>query len=529
MKQQSLYILKSCLEDAAFAGTDALAADLRLRQAAEAFAAHLTEASDVEILRAAQALLTAEPEARPGYLLDALTLVTNAMRAAAETEVSGALTPLAAGGGVYVEAAYSRLRPLIDALTGSGGARVTILEEAWAEHREYFFDSRVQPYLAAALGDTDEEVERLLAAVFTALGRRAAPCLKDGFAPDGKREMVRRAYWVARLCGASENDWLLSVLPESRGEVREAVIAALGVSQDNAPLLLELYHSESGKCRDAALRALAWMSDEASRTLWTEELDRRPDCPPCLEGVESPLAADMAALVLRDAFSEALARERRELDRAELLTLAHAVYAAYGKYSEALRREWLWCAEQIDALDGIRPGRGAGQWDLTAAEMLEKCLLETVLWDPSEEVRALARELAALLAELLSPDASAFDAYGKYIVKNGFLHRENAVERARRVQIMRALAAVRYTREDGRHIPFLRKDALNGVPAARLYHLPSFDPRWAEALADPRVNRDGMVFDLGEPWSMRGHIFDLDWIGEPPQAEGAAEKTDGDG
>ena len=40
-------------------------------------------------------------------------------------------------------------------------------------------------------------------------------------------------------------------------------------------------------------------ADDESRALWTEELERRPDCPPCLEGVTSPLAADMAALEAR--------------------------------------------------------------------------------------------------------------------------------------------------------------------------------------------------------------------------------------
>lgn len=421
MNLQSLTILRACLEDAAFSGTDTVPADLRLREAADAFSARAAgDAAAVELAHTAQALFAASEDDRPALLLDALAAANAARCACAQTDVPGTLVP-ADGRGGYVPVSYSRLRLLTDALSGSGGARFSLLSDAWARFPAWFSDERVRPVLAAALGDPSEEMETLLATILTAQGKSAVPSLKDGFAPDGKREMVRRVYWVARLAGAEENAWLLSILPESRGEVREAVIAALGVSQDNASLLLALYHGEGGKCRDAALRALARMNDEDSRALWIAELERRADCPPCLEGVDAPLAADMAALVLHDAFSEALERERKELALAELLTLAHAVYAAYGKYSEALRQEWLFLAGQMDTLERICADRTVSQWDLNAAEMLEKCLLETVLWNPSEEVRALARELAgvcpahflsaAALIDILMRPAEAFDTY----------------------------------------------------------------------------------------------------------------------
>ena len=32
---------------------------------------------------------------------------------------------------------------------------------------------------------------------------------------------------------------------------------------------------------------------------------------------------------------------------------------------------------------------------------------------------------------------------------------------------------------------------MSGTPTARLYRLPEFDGRWAEALDSPKVNRDG--------------------------------------
>lgn len=523
MDLKSLYFLKESLEESAIRGTDRLGDDYALKRAVELFAHDVGQAPLMRLIyNEARALLTAGPDERNARLLDVLGLVLSAERAYGSADVPGELTPTDAGTGKYIHASYSQLQPVIAALGGSGSGRISVLEEYWEKRPAYFEDLRVMPHLVGALGDTHEELEELVSAILTAQGKRAVPFLKDGFCPDGKREMERRVYWIARLAGAEENEWYLKVLPQSVREVREAVIAALGISQENAPLLLKLYQSETGKARDSALRALARMEDADSRALWVEQLEVRPDCPPCLEGVDSVLAADMAAQELRDTYSEALARGKEGFNQAELLTLAHAVYAAYGKYSDTLRETWLWCAEQMEAFDKIHPDRSVHQWDLSAAEMLEKCMLETVLWNPSENVCALAQELgkrypawflgAAVLAEILTHPADAYSRYGKFIVKNSIFHKENAAEHENRVQIMRALAAVRLTEEDGRHIPFTRKDMLTGAPAPMMYRMREFDPRWADALGSPKVNQDGAVFDLQSAWSMNKMMFKLEWI-----------------
>ena len=523
MDLTALHNLKGRLLDTAILGTDAAFGDGRLQRAIEGFAASGDDPATRRVLFSVRALLTADENARPGRALDLLNVIHAAEREHADADVPGELVPLESGEGAYTRVAFGQLQPLLAALDGFGSARIPLLEELWAKHPEYFADARVLPHLVGALGEARDRLEELFGTILLSLGRRAVPYLKDGFLPDGMLEMARRAYWAARLAGAEENDWFLSILPVSQRDVREIVIAALGASQENAPLLLALYHSElDKKCRDAALRALARMEDEESRAFWTEELERRSDCPPCLEGVDAPLAADMAAATLRDAIGEALAREKDELSQAELLTVAHAIYAACGKCSDTMRETWLWCADNLAALEKLVPDRTVSKWELSVAELLEKCLLETVLWNPCEGVRALARELAercparflsaAALVALVTDPVGAFDQYGKYLVKNTFLHKENAAERGNRIQIMHALAAVRNTVEDGRHIPFARKDMLTGAQTSMLYHLPEFDPRWAETLNDPRVNSDGTVYDLQNPWSVNKLAFRMEWI-----------------
>lgn len=518
-----MHNLKDRLLDTSILGMDTAFDDGCLQRAVEGFAAVADDPASRRVLLSARTLLSANEATRPGRALDLLNVIHAAEIEYAGADVVGDLVPFAPAEHAYTRAAFSQLQPLLAALDGFGNGRIPVLADAWANHPEYFADARVLPHLVSALGEARDQLEELFGRILLSLGKRAVPYLKDGFRPDGMLEMARRAYWVARLAGAEENDWYLSVLPVSQRDVREMIIAALGASQDNAPLLLALYHSElDKKCRDTALRALARMEDEESRAFWTEELERRSDCPPCLEGVDAPLASDMAAQALRDAFSEALERGNDALSRAELLTLSHAVYAAYGKHSGKMRETWLWCAENLPALEALKPDHNASQCDLTAAELLEKCLLETVLWNPCEGVRALARELgercparflsAAVLSDLLVHPAETFDHYGKLIVRNGLLRRENAADREKRIQIMHALAAVRNTVEDGRHIPFARKDMLTGASTAMLYRLPDFDPRWAETFGDPRVNCDGAVYDLKNPWSLAKQMFQMEWI-----------------
>lgn len=507
-------MLKECLTAVAAAGTDKHTRDASLQELI-ASAPPLPGIEGVTV--PLYAFLNEDNSRRPGLLLDATEQLSAILCEGENAGIPGELAAPGCDSDGYVRVSYGQLQPLLSALTGTGSARITIIEEYWAQHPEYFGDSRVLLALAQSLGEAYGELEDLLNSILTAEGKRVVPWLQEGFAQDSVRGMERRVYWAIRLGGVEANEWLLSVLPVCRKEARETALAALGASQDNAPLLHQLVASETGKEHDAVLRALARMDDETSRTIWMEELERRSDCPSCLEGVDSPLAADLAAEILKKVFSEALASGKESLSRSELLTLSHAVFAAFGKYSDALREVWFWCAEQMEAFDRLRPSANVSHWDLSGADMLEKCLLETVLWKPAAPVRNMAAELAqrvparflgaALLSELLTQPDAAFDSFGCYIVKNSLLHRENAAERANRIQLMRGLAAIHFDAENGWHIPFLGKDMLTGVPMEKRFRLSRLDPRWAEALNNPKVNRDGTVFDLKDAWDMEKHAF----------------------
>ena len=201
---QPLYEVQERLEHAAVAGTGILQEDFRLKRAWEGLAP-LAGASPVfaKISAGLEALLEAPPEKRGGALLDVLALVDAVVYTQASTGAAGELEPLPPGVGTYQEVSYSQLRPLLEALTGTGGGRAAAVADIWKEHPEYFSDYRVLPALVKGLGDNytdlaDQNQKRLVR-----LGSVAVPLLKEGFDPQGGREMARRVAVLDEVAGAS--------------------------------------------------------------------------------------------------------------------------------------------------------------------------------------------------------------------------------------------------------------------------------------------------------------------------------------
>ena len=193
MDLQPLYEVQERLEHAAAAGTGILNEDFRLRRAREGLAP-LAAASPVfaKIDAGLETLLTAPAEKRGGALLDVLALVDAVVYTQASVGMTGELEPLPPGAGRYQEVSYGQLRPLLEALTGTGGGRYHVIEETVSLHPEYFADYRVIPALVAGLGDSYGELADLNARILARQGPEILPLLEAGFDPAGGRTMARR-------------------------------------------------------------------------------------------------------------------------------------------------------------------------------------------------------------------------------------------------------------------------------------------------------------------------------------------------
>lgn len=508
MNLQALYDLKERLEYAAIAGTGLLQEDFRLRRAVEAIAP-LATVNPVfgKISTAATALLEASPEERSLRLLDVLSLVDAVVYTQGVSNISGDLVPMEPGMGTYVEISYGELQPLLTALGGGGDGRLSLIQKYYQEHPAYFRDFHVLPHVVKALGDHYGELAEFIATILMEQGPSILPLLKSDFDPAGKMEMVRRVRLIAKLAGERENDWFVRILPESKKDVREAVIQALGLCQDNGQLLLELCQSGRGKLKEAALRSLARMEDPACVDFLRQEMRRKPEYVGLLKGVESVAAADIAADAMQQKLENYL-ENKKEYDQAELDSFTPLTAAITGKYSPRIAQLWHWIAQQMEQFAAIVPDKNVRYCDLSVAEHLQKTLMLSILCNPVPKMVELSKSLAAenrawflccgFLADMAVLSAEQlYENYAPMVVRNGILKRESKAERSDRIQIMRGLSAIRWDRQlHSYYVSFIRFDDVTGNATDSIRKLDGVDPGWIRLLTDPKVNEDGAVYHL---------------------------------
>ena len=443
MDLQPLYTVKERLEQAAMAGAGLLAEDFRLRRAAEGLAP-LAAASPVfgKIDAGLTRLLSAPREDQGGLLLDLLALVNAVAYTQGASQIAGELEPLPPGSGVCLPLLYSQLHPLLEALTGSGGGRMSQIQDTWETHPEYFSDYRVLPVLVSGLGEGYSELADLNMAILKAQGPRSVPLLKANFDPAGNRAMARRVEVLSALEGAGATPWLLEVLPQAKKDVRFAVLTALGADPENTPLLLELVKTERGGNRNAVLTALARQDGAAVREFWTAEVRQTPEHVEFLKDSSTDWASGLAACVFRSLLEKVLPVEGREtrITQEEVAVLGRCWAAVLGKSSPAMLDCWRWINSQLPAfgrlkrVPGVRQDLSAGlpNWlldSLCAAGPGPLCTLCRELWDNDRDsVRYFPH---ALLAALLTrPAAEVYEEFLPYVERSVGVRKAQALKAA---------------------------------------------------------------------------------------------------
>jgi len=107
-------------------------------------------------------------------------------------------------------------------------------------------------------------------------GKDIVPILKDGFDPQGKREMIYRLDIISSLCKEEENDFYKYCIENGSKEIKEIAIGALKYSQDNIDYILDLTKTEKGKLKNKAFEALSYMSDDRAVKEWDKFFKKKP-------------------------------------------------------------------------------------------------------------------------------------------------------------------------------------------------------------------------------------------------------------
>lgn len=419
-----LYELKERLEAAATAGTGLLGEDFRLKRTVEQMAP-LGKASPVfaRICQMAQQL-TADCDDREGLLLDTLALLNAVLITQGTVGVDGEMEELLASKGqACVNASYSSLSPVLEALRGSGGGRYSLVEKAMEDSPELFKDYRVKYAMAQDLDDSYVDMAEMLTSwLEEERDPSLVPILKREFRPEGGREMARRLRVIVKTAGAGENEFYRASFEHASKEVKAELLRALSYDPSNGEFLAGLVKTERGNAKKLVYYALARMNDENAWELVMDALEKDPEeYGDDLAYVDAEWAADAAAACLNRIYDRilSLGEDERPTEDDERETGA-LFRAAMGKNSPAMR-EFIRrgaadaeCMEEVfrishDEKPEQAKGKSNGRKTLfrvrqtshvrdykTLKEIIAELLTETILFGRmgKDGLEELARELA---------------------------------------------------------------------------------------------------------------------------------------
>ena len=280
MNFEPLYELKNRLENVAVVGINLVKDDFRLKRAVEQVKEYSTVAKVFkQIYDMGSSLISTDDKDKCDLFLDLLALL-DAVLCTQTTTYSGdkpqEIKTIAKNKDYYKELHYSELSPLLYALTETGSGRCEIIENIIENNSKLLNDFRVKNYMIHGLSDKYSEISYIITEELKKQGKEVIPLLKDGFDPQGKRDMVLRFDIISTLCKEEENDFYKYCIENGSKEIKEIAIEALKYSQDNIDYILDLTKTEKGRLKNKAFEALSYMNDDRAEKEWDKFFKKKP-------------------------------------------------------------------------------------------------------------------------------------------------------------------------------------------------------------------------------------------------------------
>ena len=297
MNFEPLYELKNRLENVAVVGINLAKDDFRLKRAVEQVKEYSTVAKVFkQIYDMGSSLISTDDEDKCDLFLDLLALLDAVLCTQATTysgEKPQEINTVAKTKDYYKELHYSELSPLVYAFTREGGGRLNIIMDAIESNPEIMNDFRVKACMIHGLSDKYSEIADRMAEELKKQSKDIVPILKDGFDPQGKRNMVSRLEIIASLCKEEENDFYKYCIENGSKEIKEIAIGFLMYDQNNIDYILDLTKTEKGKLKNKAFEALSYMTDNRAAEEWGKFLKKKPlDNIEYLRGTDQQWAID---------------------------------------------------------------------------------------------------------------------------------------------------------------------------------------------------------------------------------------------
>ena len=280
MNFEPLYELKNRLENVAVVGINLAKDDFRLQRAVEQVKEYSTVAKVFkQIYDMGNSLISTDDEDKCDIFLDLLALLDAVLCTQATTysrEKPQEIKSIAKNKDFYKELHYSELSPLIYAFTQEGGGRLNVIEDAIDNNSEIFDDFRLKSYMINGLSDKYSEIVDRITRELRKQRKEIIPLLKDGFDPQGKREMLARLDIISHIGKENENDFYKYCIENGSKEIKEFAIGALKYSQDNIDYILDLTKTEKGKLKNKVFEVLSYMNDSRAEKEWDKFFKKKP-------------------------------------------------------------------------------------------------------------------------------------------------------------------------------------------------------------------------------------------------------------
>lgn len=264
------YELRKRLYACAASGTATVSEDFRLKRAVDEFGAEMASSKPMMKLYAlCEELFTAansaDKLAECIALADALAVVQGGFADCSETKKSTVRFSDTNGS----QFTYSEITGAVSKLSAMN---LQLFYDSDAK-KELYMDNRV---LAAFFKMLDRTELPPISFIFTEnYGKRLIPILKNNMPGFSDKAKVNSIRLIGKVAGAEENELYVSLAAdgEQSADVRSEAVLAMKYSPENAERLMEIYHTEKGKIKSAALMALGRFDIPEMAEIWEKLLE----------------------------------------------------------------------------------------------------------------------------------------------------------------------------------------------------------------------------------------------------------------
>lgn len=211
-----------------------------------------------KVAQGVKTLVESDEKTSADALLELGTLVNAILYTQGETGLAGDLKPLETTnlGPQTTQASARVLKPLLEALTGTGSGRLEIIRDS--HQRGAFRDLRLVKPALQGLDDPYPEISALIAdKILPLYGKAILPELQTKFDLKGKAGHLRRLKLMHQLDSEGTRETVKKALEEGSKEMKVAAIECLGDSPEDLSFLLEQVKAKAKDVRQAALTSLS--------------------------------------------------------------------------------------------------------------------------------------------------------------------------------------------------------------------------------------------------------------------------------